>query len=309
MAAAVGVTATGCTNNGDDADATTASPATESASPSPTPTPTPTDPYEGQPWSLDEPIYPNQRKVALYGSPGVPVLGILGEQELSATIDLVQQYADDHAPFSDVPVHPAFEIITTVASAYPGADGNYTNHIDRDRLEDWVAGAHDAGIQVILDLQPGFQDFLTQAKMYEDLLSEPHVGLAIDPEWRLRPGQMHMQDIGQVDGEEVNAVTAWLADLVESKNLPEKTFIVHQFRLAMVERRELIKPRKGLALVMHADGHGTQPQKQDTWDILRRDLPDFWWPAWKNFIDEDRPMLTPEQTFEVEPNPWFISYQ
>ena len=38
---------------------------------------------------------------------------------------------------------------------------------------------------VVLDLQPGRTDFLTQAKRYEPLLALPHVGLALDPEWRL----------------------------------------------------------------------------------------------------------------------------
>jgi hypothetical protein len=31
--------------------------------------------------------------------------------------------------------------------------------------------------------------------------------------------------------------------------------------------------------------------------------------AWKNFYDEDTPTFTPEQTMEVDPAPWFVSYQ
>jgi hypothetical protein len=31
--------------------------------------------------------------------------------------------------------------------------------------------------------------------------------------------------------------------------------------------------------------------------------------AWKNFIDEDQPMLTPQQTMEIEPRPWIVSFQ
>ena len=30
---------------------------------------------------------------------------------------------------------------------------------------------------------------------------------------------------------------------------------------------------------------------------------------YKNFIDEDTPTFTPQETFEVEPKPWFVSYQ
>ena len=32
--------------------------------------------------------------------------------------------------------------------------------------------------------------------------------------------------------------------------------------------------------------------------------------AWKNFFDEDFPTFTPEQTYrDVNPRPWFVSYQ
>jgi len=31
--------------------------------------------------------------------------------------------------------------------------------------------------------------------------------------------------------------------------------------------------------------------------------------GWKNFIDEDVPMLTPAQTYQEQPIPSFVSYQ
>jgi hypothetical protein len=67
---------------------------------------------------------------------------------------------------------------------------------------------------VILDLQPGRTDFLTQAMIYEEFLRLPHVGLALDPEWRLEPNQVHLRQIGSVDAAEINQVGNWLASLV-----------------------------------------------------------------------------------------------
>ena len=62
--------------------------------------------------------------------------------------------------------------------------------------------------------------------------------------------------------------------------------------------------------LVHADGQGPQHAKQETWAALRRDLPDGVWLGWKNFVDEDTPMLSPEQTMaRVRPTPWFVSYQ
>src|SRR5665647_3866090 len=40
----------------------------------------------------------------------------------------------------------------------------------------------------------------------------------------------------------------------------------------------------------------------------RRPVPGVVW-GWKNFIDEDVPMLTPAQTYQAQPVPSFVSYQ
>ncbi|CAM3993400.1 hypothetical protein [Helcobacillus massiliensis] len=207
-------------------------------------------------------------------------------------------------------MQPAFEIITTIASSAAGADGDYSAEIDPETIRPWVEAAGKEGIYVVLDLQPGRTDFLTQAKLYEDLLKHPHVGLALDPEWRLKPDQKHMRQIGSVEAAEINTVITWLADLVKSNRLPQKVLILHQFQLAMIRsRQDVDTSREELAITLHADGHGVRSEKMATWDALRTDLPEGIWMAWKNFIDEDKPMFTPEETYAIEPRPWFVSYQ
>jgi hypothetical protein len=87
--------------------------------------------------------------------------------------------------------------------------------------------------------------------------------------------------------------------------------MLHQFNLSMIRNREQLNvSHPELAVSLHADGHGTTGQKLDTWNVLRNGLQPEIWPGWKNFHDEDTPMLTPEQTFtQVSPKPWFVSYQ
>lgn len=205
---------------------------------------------------------------------------------------------------------PAFEIITTVASSEPGADGNYSNELDPEVIGEWVDAAEEAGAYVVLDLQPGTTDFLTQAQRYEELLAKPHVGLALDPEWRLEDGQKHMEQVGSVDAAEVNEVADWLARLTRDNDLPQKVFVLHQFSTAMLPDRENIRAdHPELAMLVHADGHGTPELKLQTWDTLKQDLPEGMGMAWKNFYDEDTPTWTPEQTYDIEPRPWFVSYQ
>jgi hypothetical protein len=43
---------------------------------------------------------------------------------------------------------------------------------------------------------------------YEELLTQPHVGLALDPEWRMAERERRLHDIGQVTAGEVNAVSS-----------------------------------------------------------------------------------------------------
>jgi len=255
-------------------------------------------------------LVPDYRFVALYGSPDAPVLGVLGEQDIPATMKRVKEVSEQYAPLSDKPIYPTLEIIASIASASPTENGDYSRELDAAQLQPWVEAAKDAGVYIILDLQPGRTDFLTQAKQYEQLLREPHVGLALDPEWRLAPDQVHMKQIGRVSIEEVTSVSTWLADLTKQHKLPQKLFVLHQFRVSMLQGRErLDTSRNELAYVIHIDGQGSQPQKNATWRTLTASPPPNVSWGWKNFIDEDKPMLSPEQTMQVTPVPTLVTYQ
>lgn len=282
---------------------------TTDAQQTPTPDPTPTE----EPPELiggGTELFPDRRFIALYGHPGIPALGALGEQGPVASAERAQELADMYQAHSDEPVYPAFEIIATVASSSAGEDGNYSAVSSPEDLEPYIDAAEEHDVYVVLDLQPGHADFLSQAKIYEELLQRPNVGLALDPEWRLAEGQVHMQQIGSADAQEINETAQWLADLTAVHDLPQKMLILHQFRLSMIQNREeLNTDHTELAMVLHADGHGTPDLKHETWDILQEDLPDNIYMAWKNFFLQDNPMYSPKETFEVEPKPWFVSYQ
>ena len=256
-------------------------------------------------------VFPGRRMVALYGHPDGGSLGVLGEQGIDASIRRAQDTAAQYQPYSAEPVVPALEIIATVASAEAGPDGNYSRATAPEQLLPWIEAAEEAGVYVVLDLQPGRGNFLDQARIYEDLLKRPSVGLALDPEWRLAPGQHHLEQVGSVDAAEVNSVADWLAALTRDHALPQKVLMLHQFNLAMISNRTSLNVgHDELALSLHADGHGTPGEKLQTWDTLLSGLQPEIRPGWKNFYDEDKPTLTPEQTFtDISPKPWFISYQ
>jgi len=253
---------------------------------------------------------PMRRYVAFYGFPGTDDLGALGEQDGEATIERMQPFLDAYEGDGAQTI-PTFEIIVTVASAGAGSDGNYSYEWPIDAFDDLFETAEQHDAYIVLDLQPGRSDFLTQAKKYEELLLLPHVGLALDPEWRLGPDQVHLQQVGSVHSSEVNEVINWLADLTRDNGLPQKMLVLHMFKTSMIEDREILIDRPELQVVMQMDGDGTEAQKDVTWGKLRAGFEDaFWSWGWKNFFDEDEPgPPSPENTMAKEPSPVYVSYQ
>ena len=255
-------------------------------------------------------IFPAYRVVALYGTPGSPVLGALGEQNMAASITRVKDLAAQYQPLATEHILPAFEIIATIASGSPTSNNDYSQETDAAKLRPWVDAARHAGVYVVLDLQPGRSDFLRQAKQYAELLKQPNVGLALDPEWRLGPDQEPLKQVGSVSVTEVNGVVSWLAKLTRDNKLPQKLLVLHQFRTDMLpDRDKLDTSRNELAYVIQMDGQGDQPTKLATWQTITASPPANVQFGWKNFYQKDSPTLDPTGTMALTPKPWYVSYQ
>ena len=64
-----------------------------------------------------------------------------------------------------------------------------------------------------------------------------------------------------------------------------------------------------MALLIHMDGQGPTGSKDQTWAAVVGAAPKGVPFGWKNFYDEDAPMLSPAQTMSRRPTPLMISYQ
>jgi hypothetical protein len=256
-------------------------------------------------------LFPGRRVVALHGSPNTPTLGALGAQDVPASLARVKELAAKYQPLVDEPVVPAFELIATSADAAPGADGDYSAELTPAALRPWVDAAKAAGAYVVLDLQPGRADFLAQARLFADVLALPHVGLALDTEWKLGPTGVPRTAAGSAGVDEINRVVTWLSDLTREEKLPQKLLVIHQNRPASVSGRErLDTSRDELSIVIMSDGFGTPVAKTSTWNALHAGAPKGVWWGWANYLDDDVPPFTPEQTAPIPPTPpVFISYQ
>src|SRR5438094_88196 len=75
----------------------------------------------------------------------------------------------------------------------------------------YLAVAHRYRMLLVLDLQPGRSSFLRQAKALRDVLLDPSVGLGLDPEWKVAPGQRPGGGlIGSSGSGDINDTVAWV---------------------------------------------------------------------------------------------------
>jgi hypothetical protein len=244
--------------------------------------------------------------VAYYGSADTGALGVLGETQPDTMVKRLRRAARPFArPGSRTQI--VFELIVTIADAVPGPDGDYNHDIAKRDVRRYIDAAHRHGALLLLDIQPGRAGFLEVARRWKWALEDPYVGLALDPEWRMGRRGVPGQRIGSVSAAEVNRVSRWLSTLVRMGDLPQKLFVLHQFRTDMIQDIEDIAPRRGLVMVQHVDGFGTPGQKLDTLRTVMR--PRQFFLGFKLFYDEDRRLMRPGEVRAIRPRIQFVSYQ
>jgi hypothetical protein len=222
---------------------------------------------------------------------------------------MVKRLREAAAPFerANSKVQVVFELIVTVADATPGKDGDFSHDIARADVQRYIDAAHEHGALLLLDIQPGRAGFLSVVRRWKWALEDPYVGLALDPEWRMGRHGVPGRKIGSVNAAEVNRVSKWLSTLARIEKLPQKLFVLHQFRTDMIEDIGEVSPRAGLVMVQHVDGFGTPSQKLDTFHTVVR--PDQFFLGFKLFYDEDRRLMRPGEVRAIRPRVRFVSYQ
>jgi len=274
----------------------------EKARATPTPTPPPTLP------SGKRRIFPDHRVVGFYGNPAADELGILGIGSPSKVGARLRKQARPYDRKTR-PVLPAFELITTIADADPGESGKYRTRMPNSLISRYYKAARKAKAILLLDIQPGHSDFFEETIRLKRWLSKPDVGLALDPEWRMRNGEVPGTVIGSVTARELNATTAWLDSLVEENDLPQKLVVIHQFTLDMIRDRPRLKRRKNLAITLNADGFGTQAQKLEKYEAFTKGAAKKFANGYKLFYKEDTDLMTPREVMRMRPRPDFVVYE
>ncbi len=249
---------------------------------------------------------PGRVLVAYYGTAGTGSLGVLGDASPDVIMPRLTRAANAFAVGGHT-VQPVFELIVTVAHSGATRTGSYSADIDRAEVRQYLEAAHRHGVLVVLDLQTGRASFPTVARRWAWALADPWVGLALDPEWRLGPHGLPGRRIGSVGAAEINATSLWLQEFTVSHGLPQKIFLLHQFRTDMIRHIERVLPRPDLVMVQHVDGFGPPRSKLATFHAVVRQAQFVL--GFKLFYRQDVPRMTAAQVLRIRPRVQFVSFQ
>jgi hypothetical protein len=258
-------------------------------------------------------VLPAERIVAFYGNPASTRMGILGELPPDEMLEqLDREVAAWRAADPFTPVRPALHLITVMAAGDPGPDSLYRIRQPDRRIRQVMEWAERRDALVFLDIQPGRSTVQAELPRLERWLTEPHVHLALDPEWAMGPEGVPGRRIGSMSAHEVNYAVAFLARIVEEHRLPPKILVVHRFTQNMIRNARDIRLDPRVQVVIHMDGWGPPAQKIRTYrDFVAPEAEQF--TGFKLFYHNDRRggsrLLTPAEILELRPVPFYIQYQ
>jgi len=254
-------------------------------------------------------VFPDHRLVGFSGGPGSAALGPL-TGDLTAATERLRQQAEPYG--GDRAVLPTFELIATTAHPVPGPAGTYATAADDAVVQRYLDAARAAGGILLLGIQPGTGDFLPAVQHYERWLTEPDVGVALDPEWAVDPGEVPGDVFGSTTGAELDSVSAYLDGLVAAGHLPQKVMLYHQLHADIVSGQEQLLDRPGVAVVKSVDGIGAAADKVGTYQRVMAGTPPFVHAGFKLFYEEDArsgPLMEPGAVLALVPQPEYVLYE
>ena len=300
-------------SSADDESSASVSPAaTPVTSPPATPTPesTPTPEPKELP-NGGRVLFPNYRLCGFVGYPGAEGQGRLGIGDVN---ERMIELHDACAPYAlDRPIMPVMELIATTVHPVPGPDGMWRGRTEPAIIDYWLEVARQNNAILLLDIQPGQASFIDEVRALEPYLAEPDVGVALDPEWAMAPGQIPMDSFGSTSGEELDEVATYLSNLVEERQLPDKVMVYHVLHPEIITNEEALQPHPGVALVKSADGIGSPGAKVDTYNRVAGSIPPGAEMGFKLFYEEDVDtsgiLMTPDEVMALTPTPSYIMYE
>lgn len=202
---------------------------------------------------------PADRLVVYYGNPFSAAMGPIGAYSDSDLLARLREQAQAYADLDPThPVIPALDYVTPVAQGAPMADGTWRARMPDDSIEHYRSLANSNQMLFFMDMQVARSSVQSEVNAVWPFLEQPGVDLALDPEFDLTSGGIPDVNLGHMTAAEINWVIDKLSNLVQTRNLPPKILIIHQFRIEMLPDWQNIRIKPGVEVVttFQASGFG-----------------------------------------------------
>ena len=203
---------------------------------------------------------------------------------------------------------PAFELISTIATAAPGDDGLYRMHQTDEVIGRYLAPRARPRRCCCSTSSPGAATSSARCGAWSAGCASPTSGSRWTRSGTSGPSEVPGKVIGSVTAEEVNAASEYVSRFVVDHNLPEKLFVVHQFTSGMIENKERVVKQSGLAVTMNVDGFGDRPNKISKYAQFTSELTRFH-DGFKLFYEEDTNLMSPGAVLQLRPPPDLVVYE
>lgn len=255
------------------------------------------------------PLLPTNRILSYYGFPKNELMGILGEYGKDDLRALLEQQAAAYQQLDPArPVLLAFELMASVAMRDSGPDNDHLEYTDPDVIDDYVRYTREHGMLLFLDMQFGRNDVERELYKASPWLVEPHVHLALDPEFAVGPDEVPGEVLGSIDAADITRAQQQLADLSTRLGIPPKILLVHQFNFASITNPEQLGEVAGVQFVHEIDGWGDPDMKRETYRVLVESGPQLFH-GFKLWYRQDVPLMTEAEVLALDPAPDVIIYQ
>lgn len=212
-------------------------------------------------------LLPKHRVLLIYGLPGDPSYGSLGSYDNLRMLEVLEaKVAEYQAVDPSRPIILGIEIIASLAQKSPGGNGNYIRDTSVATIYSYIEFTRAHGMVLFLDVQMGRRSVPEEVQRLQRYLQQPHVHLAVDPEFDVGPEEIPTIDIGRVTAADIRWTQDYLVQLSRDHGIPPKILIVHQFTVEMIVNKSLMRPVRGVQLVIDVSLWGTPQQKRAAYE-------------------------------------------
>ncbi len=299
---------------------------TVSRSPSPSPSPTPFDPDAGA-------VLPAKRVVAYYAIPGAAATG----PAYALSEAMYQRLKAQGAAYEKLdPAHPVqlgIDLVASVPDGFPGDNGNYSHHLDKSTIQQYLDFCEKHDLLLFMDLNFGQSPIMPEVRAFLPYLEQyDFVHMAVDPEWMFpRRNGVPGVNLSNVRAADLNPIIDAVAAIPAKYHVPRKILMIHQYRgdgdgsadpyspgAAEIADKRNLTDEDRVDVVIACDGvggyagdHKAKSDEYKTWvAAAMKKYHNFRYGGFKLFYHLEAPtgVMTPAQVMALAPQPMIITY-